>query len=138
MKRIYAWAPVGIWMTIIFALSSRSRIQISEEETFNFLLFKTLHMLEYAFLHMLIYRAIRYENPKKKSIQWAYIAYCVSVLYAASDEIHQTLVPTREGHPRDVIIDSIGIVLSWISITKLYPILPKKLRQLASRWLLVS
>ena len=35
-------------------------------------------------------------------------AILVVIVYAASDEIHQLFVPSREGTLRDVIIDTIG------------------------------
>lgn len=43
-------------------------------------------------------------------------AFIFSVLYAASDEIHQLFTPTREGRMRDVIIDTAGIYLMYIYI----------------------
>ena len=38
-------------------------------------------------------------------------ALWVAVLYAATDEFHQTFVPSREGCVRDVLIDSCGAVI---------------------------
>lgn len=35
----------------------------------------------------------------------------VGVMYAISDEIHQLMVDGRSGNVRDVIIDSIGILI---------------------------
>ena len=40
-------------------------------------------------------------------------AFIVAFLYAASDELHQTFVPTREGKPRDIAIDTIGMFLMY-------------------------
>ena len=40
----------------------------------------------------------------------ALAAVAVSVAYAVSDELHQTLVTGRHGSPVDVLIDSVGIV----------------------------
>ena len=138
MKRIYAWVPLLLWMSIIFFLSSRSRVQISQEESVNFLIFKTLHIIEYGLLYLLVYRAIRFECPRNSRFFWLYAAFVVSVLYAGSDEIHQTLIPTREGRARDVIIDGIGIILSWVTLQQFVPSLPRKLRNLARNWLLVQ
>jgi VanZ family protein len=44
----------------------------------------------------------------------AFMAWGVSVLYAASDEWHQTFVPTRVGTPWDVAIDAAGAALGLI------------------------
>ncbi|MBP9691492.1 VanZ family protein, partial [Candidatus Woesebacteria bacterium] len=46
-------------------------------------------------------------------------AIVTALLYAISDEMHQTLVPTRTGQVRDILIDSIGILLCF-QYTKMY------------------
>jgi VanZ family protein len=38
----------------------------------------------------------------------------IGVLYAISDEYHQTFVPLREGRMLDVFIDSFGIFLMYL------------------------
>ena len=47
MKRFLSWAPAVAWMGIIFLFSSRQRIVVAPQETINFLIFKTLHVIEY-------------------------------------------------------------------------------------------
>ena len=46
------------------------------------------------------------------------ISLILSLIYAVTDEIHQTFVPTREGRFRDVIIDLIGILIMYTFIKK--------------------
>lgn len=120
MKLLSRWFPAIIWMIVIFLLSSRQSVTISSEYVLNFLFFKTLHVMEYAILYVFLYRAVRHP----------FYAFVLTMAYALTDEIHQTMVPTREGKPRDVIIDSIGATLAWIFIVKLLPIMPKKLQKL--------
>ena len=129
-KFITYWLPVVIWMGVIFIFSSRQKVEVSDTYAINFLFFKTLHVLEYSFLMMFMFRAVA--NTIGKSYGW--VAFVICILYAVSDEIHQRFVPTREGRLRDVIIDSGGILLSWILIAKLLPKAPKKLRNLAKRF----
>ncbi len=107
MKRFVTYQlPAILWMLIIFLLSSRQRVGVSETYWINFFIFKTLHVIEYAFLYALTLRALASgKQPSKKTYS---IALLVTILYAISDEMHQTFVPTREGTLRDVIIDSIG------------------------------
>ncbi len=72
---------------------------------------KTAHALEYALLSVLLFVAIR---------QWFVVepllaalpAWVVAVLYAISDEFHQTHVYGRGGRVLDVLIDSSGALLS--------------------------
>lgn len=99
-------------MAIIFALSSRQRIAVSEEYVLNFVIFKTLHMVEYAVLYILLVRAFL-EGKKTNRESSMKKAFIVAVVYAASDEFHQTLVPTREGTIRDVFIDTAGITIMF-------------------------
>lgn len=128
MKFVRTWGPVILWMVLIFLGSTRQRIVVSQEYTINFLFFKTLHVLEYGFLYLLTYRAMKLSYPKKTMPFWSWWAFVIVILYASSDEIHQLFVVTREGTVRDVIIDGLGATLSWISIQKLLPRLPKKLQ----------
>lgn len=110
------WLPAFAWMLLIFTLSSRQRISPTEVFVVNFLIFKTLHLIEYAILYYLVFRAFyrSFRIEKRKVFLYA-ILFCI--LYAISDEIHQSFVPTREGTVRDVMIDTIGILLCF-SYTK--------------------
>ena len=134
MKILYRWAPLVLWMSGIYFLSSRTRIQVSDVQVMNFIFFKTLHVIEYAFLYVLTYRSVRSQWHILGDRDASYIAYIVSIVYAASDEIHQTLVPTREGRARDVIIDAVGVIIAWILIHHIYPNQKLKRRNWVSRW----
>ena len=131
MKFFRFWGPAIVWMAIIFLASTRESVQVSDEFTINFLFFKTLHVIEYAILFTLYYRALRNTLDRKNIVVLLTTAFVMTILYAISDEFHQTLVPTREGKVRDVIIDALGALLSWISIAILLPKAPKKLQSWA-------
>jgi VanZ family protein len=114
-------------MIVIFILSSRESVSVSDTWSVNFVIFKTLHVIEYFILYVLWYRVTR--SPIS--------SFLLTIAYAAGDELHQTFVPTREGKLRDVIIDSFGAVLAWISLTQLRQQAPRKLRDWAKRWQLM-
>jgi len=135
MKKYIYWIPVIIWMTIIFLFSSRQRVTVSEVELVNFLFFKTLHVIEYAILYILLFRAEKYSGTPVTTTYR--MAFFLTVLYAATDELHQTFVPTRDGRVRDVIIDAIGGAISWISIRHIQHILPKKLNNWVAKWQII-
>ncbi len=124
------WAPVIVWMAIIFLLSSRQRIEISSEHVVNFVFFKALHMIEYAVLFLLSYRAVNNTLKRKNAVNPFILAIVLTMAYAISDELHQSFVPTREGKARDVIIDALGAILAWVALKRLLPRVPKKL----NRW----
>ncbi|OGK14550.1 hypothetical protein A3C98_02120 [Candidatus Roizmanbacteria bacterium RIFCSPHIGHO2_02_FULL_37_15] len=116
-RTILYWLPPIVWMTFIFYLSSRLRTSVTGEFLFDFLIFKMLHMVEYAILYFLLFRALYSINSQHFTINNKYLfSIIISILYAALDEFHQTLVPTREGKIRDVIIDTAGIILMYIYI----------------------
>ena len=136
MKIIKFWGPAVLWMIIIFTLSSRPSVKVSDEGALNFLFFKSLHVIEYAVLYLFNYRALKNTFVRDHQ-KWFMAAFIITMLYAASDELHQLFVPTREGTVRDVIIDSIGASLIWLFLTKLLPKAPKPLMNFAKNWQLI-
>lgn len=116
-RLLIAWLPPILLMGIIFMLSSRQSIAISDEMAVNFSFFKTLHIVEYAFLTLLFFRAV-FLTKKMLDQHMISLSISFSVIYGITDEIHQTFVPTRTGQPRDVLIDLIGILLMALIIYK--------------------
>lgn len=114
---IWFWGPVIGWMSFIFFLSSRQSISVSQTYLYNFILFKTLHMIEYAFLYLLVFRAVNSIDAKHFSLHKKLItAFIITFVYAVTDEFHQTFIPTRTGQIRDIFIDLAGILLMYIYI----------------------
>jgi VanZ family protein len=75
---------------------------------------KAAHMTEYALLAWLWWRALRRpvrNDPRPWSWKIAGAAWALTILYAASDEFHQTFVANRTGSVVDVGIDSAGAAL---------------------------
>ena len=72
---------------------------------------KCAHLIEYAALAMLLWRALR-KPVKNVSCPWnwreARLVLLLVALYAASDEFHQRFVATRTAHVTDVLIDIAG------------------------------
>ncbi len=112
-KLIYYWLPPLLWMLLIFSLSARQRVSVSEISSINFIFFKTLHLIEYAILFFLLFRAL-FKTTKMPLNRIFYFSIIIAIVYAFTDELHQTFVPTREGSPRDVVIDTIGILLCFM------------------------
>ena len=134
---LFYWLPVLLWMTVIFGFSSDSHsFQHSSRiigplldwlfpgmasDTRNEIVFiarKGAHLTVYAILVLLVWRAWRRRlGPGPHPWTWreAGLALFITALYAASDEYHQTFVPTRDGCVRDVIIDSCGAAAAlWL------------------------
>ena len=136
MKFIRYWLPVFFWMAVIFVFSTKESVQISEQTLVNFLFFKTLHIIEYAVLFTFFVRALRNSSAKIRNV--FLLAFIFTFWYAVTDEIHQMFVPTRQGQPRDVIIDALGAMLAWYFLKQLLPKAPKKLQLWVKNWQITS
>lgn len=110
---------IFIWCATIFWFSSRPQIKTVDSFAVDFFLKKTAHFIEYAILGILSYRATR-------SIR---ISILFSILYAASDEFHQSFIPGREPSIRDVIIDSVGVIAGVAICSKLFQKINPKLKK---------
>lgn len=114
---IFYYLPPIVWMMIIFYMSSLPHFAIVENTFYDFIIFKILHMIEFGFLYFLLFRAFAVNKfPSSKKLLYPFI---IAVFYAVTDEIHQTLVPTREGRIRDIFIDTAGIWIVYMFIKKI-------------------
>lgn len=78
------------------------------------------HLFEYAVMSILCYRALANGILTGQwRLSWAWKAMAISVLYAASDEIHQSFEPTRTGSVVDVMIDSVGALAGLLLLHSL-------------------
>jgi hypothetical protein len=109
---LFRWGPAITFMAFIYLLSDQPKNGgiIPDLGEMDFFLKKLAHFLEYGLLALLLLRAVRGLRP----ITWRLIAWTLilTVLYAATDEYHQTFVPGREGRWQDVIIDASGALLA--------------------------
>lgn len=108
IEKTKRFLPVFIWMAVIFWFSSRPDLPKNQFIWVDFLFKKTAHVCEYFILTILISRAI--------GVKYAPQAIIYALAYAFTDEIHQLFVPGRTGMLRDILIDSLGISLAFISI----------------------
>ena len=90
-------------------------------EELHYLCRKCCHLSEFAVLALLLWRAIRHSHtPAQPGWLWSQAGLALGgvLLYAASDEFHQTFVPGRTGQVSDVIVDlgggAIGLGLLWL------------------------
>lgn len=108
MSLISRWLPVLLWATVIFTLSSIPTLPKVEIIWWDFLLKKTAHVIEYAILFSLLIRALQAKTSPKLTI----VAFIIAVVYALSDEFHQSFVPGRTARLTDVGFDTFGMLLA--------------------------
>ena len=104
---VRAIAPLAL-MGLIFFLSAQPDLDTGLG-TLDLILRKLAHMTEYALLTMLWAWAL--QPVTRAGIP---IAAAIAVLYAVSDEYHQTFVAGRAGTVTDVLIDSAGVAVAIV------------------------
>ena len=126
-KFLKYWLPVLLWMGLIFWMSTG---MFSAQHTFDFLqrvlrkidpavsysivrlinnsLRKAGHVTEFFISGLLVYRAFRAGSTESRKFRWALFSAVFIVLFAASDEYHQSFVASRTASVLDVCIDTGG------------------------------
>ena len=127
VKVLIRWMAVVSWMGVIFALSATPSLASPFEPVYDFILRKLAHLTVFAVLTVLLFRAFRL-HVAGPTHAWR-LAMLAAVLYACSDEWHQTWVPGREGTVRDLVIDSVGVVGVWVLASR------PRIKERLPRWL---
>jgi VanZ family protein len=107
------WGPAVAIMTLIFIASA---IPGSDLPSFDFgdtLVKKGGHMLGYALLSISYLHALN--SVQRIGPARFVVAFCLTLLYAASDEWHQRFTPGRSPSLQDVIIDGAGGLIGLVS-----------------------
>jgi VanZ family protein len=112
LGRLDLWAPPLVLMAVIFALSAQPDLSTGLG-VWDTIARKLVHMGEYALLCFLWWRALRTVVAARAAVA---LAFCVTVAYAATDELHQGSVQGRHGTPVDVGIDAVGAAAAALAI----------------------
>ncbi len=110
--------PPLIVMGVIFFLSAQANL--GTHTPYDFVLRKLAHVTEYAVLAFAWWRALRGLALSWTKGHVVLVAIGIALLYASSDEFHQTFVRGRHGTPVDVLIDSVGIAIGALVATRIY------------------
>ena len=102
----------------------------SKEELFNkvsFFVRKTGHFSEYGILAglilILLFTFEEVRNTRKHIIMGAVVTDLICMIYASTDEFHQTFVAGRSGAFTDCLIDTSGAIFGVIAALILYCVL---------------
>jgi VanZ family protein len=119
IKKFYLlWAPVVLWCGVIFICSSIPTLPAPKIIWWDFVLKKSAHMIEYGILFYFVYRAFSQNFSKSK--KFLITVYCLlfTLMYAFSDEYHQSFVPGRHCKLMDIGFDFLGMFISLRIIKK--------------------
>jgi VanZ family protein len=109
-----AWllVPPFATMAAIFLFSAQPS-DSPDREWWEIDLRKLAHVIEYAVLAVLWWRAIAgLWGPRRALVA----AVTISIAYACTDEMHQTFVEGRRGTPVDVLIDAVGVTIACVAV----------------------
>jgi VanZ family protein len=70
------------------------------------------HVAEYFILGILLFRAFRSDSRELLILRWSVSSLLVVVIYAVSDEFHQSFISTRTASLVDIGIDTLGGILA--------------------------
>jgi VanZ family protein len=108
MRAVGRWCPALLMMAAIFAFSSRPSDDLPNFHLFDYFVKKAGHMTGYGLLAIsYLYAFNRCDN---KSF---FLAWLLAVLYAFTDEYHQSFVASRHSSIWDVMLfDNFGAILA--------------------------
>ncbi|MGH2821687.1 MAG: VanZ family protein [Thermoleophilaceae bacterium] len=113
LRRVDLWLPPLLLMGLIYFLSAQPSLD-SGLGWIDSVGRKLVHFGEYALLCFLWWRLLRTAMPDRRA---ALVAFLLSSLYAATDELHQSFVDGRHGTPVAWAIDSAGAAVAAFVLT---------------------
>jgi VanZ family protein len=108
------WLPAIACMVLIFMLSDRPGLAISDDPSVDGPLRFLAHLGIYGVLGFLLVYAlggVAGADGRLRPAQRAVLAFALATLYGVSDEIHQSFVADRTGRLDDVLTDALGAAL---------------------------
>ncbi len=105
LSTLKRYAPALIMMVIIFVLSSQPSSNLPNFNWADKFVKKCGHVIGYGLL-ALSYLRVFYANKRRYWLAWS-----LAILYAITDEIHQSFVSTRHPSVWDVVVfDDLGAI----------------------------
>jgi VanZ family protein len=103
------WLPAFAWMAIIFWFSSQPDLPRPASNILNLIMRKSAHFGVYAVLALCyLYGLQRGELSPRIALRRYGAALLLALLYAISDEYHQSWTPNRHPAVTDILIDTAG------------------------------
>jgi VanZ family protein len=114
LEILQAYLPAILWASIIFAFSSQSVLPGLGQTVLDFIFKKSAHVLVYLILYLFLFSATKKTISKENRNLVIFLPIFLTLVYAVSDEFHQSLVPGRFSAARDVGFDMIGVLIGFL------------------------
>jgi VanZ family protein len=108
LRILFSWTALVAWAILIFLFSAQPSLGTGWG-IWDFVLRKMAHMGEFAVLFMLVRHVVRMHGAAGRISMVSGVA--IALMYAVSDEYHQSFVPGRTASVRDVLFDLAGILI---------------------------
>ena len=131
MKKLFRFLPTIAICLIIIILSHKSGLKSNFSQVTDIILRKQAHIFEFALLYLSFFLAItNYNIFNLKSTVFknlSIISFIFVLLFALSDEWHQSMVISRTAKPIDILYDSLGALVGYILMWNIF--IYNKIRQ---------
>lgn len=109
------WTVASFWMVAIFVVSGIPSLD-SGLGRWDLILRKIAHVVEFGLLTVFYWRSATATWPDARWRKVLVSCFAGAVLYAISDEFHQSFVPGRGPSAWDVCIDAAGAAVAAVTI----------------------
>jgi VanZ family protein len=103
------WSPAVLMMALIFMFSSIPSDAMPDFGVYDLGFMKVGHLVGYGLLAVAFLRGLG-----SYTLSTAFLAWLLSVIYAGTDEFHQSFVPGRNAALVDIAIDATGAGLGLL------------------------
>ena len=108
--------PPFLWSVLIFLFSAQQMLPGFETNELDFILKKSAHIFVYGVLYFLLHRGISLTIRPKYTTVRTTLPVLFALLYAMSDEWHQSWVIGRSATLRDVGYDMLGVLIVMLRL----------------------
>lgn len=106
-----------IWMSLIFYFSSLPASSTGPDTVTFKVISKMIHFIIFGILSMLYLYSLKWRMPIQRTGMWVFIlSLFLTIIYAITDEYHQSFSSGRYSSVKDVILDASGAV-AFLGIT---------------------
>lgn len=120
MRVVALWAAFGLWLAILWALSSGPPVVTSDSGAFPIRIDKVLHF-GYFFGGTVCLMLALLNTISLRGWRLAFLAFAIMAFIGATDEFHQSFTPNRQGSdPGDWLADCVGALAGVMVTSAIY------------------
>jgi VanZ family protein len=117
MKQIFFIILSITWMYLIYFLSSLPSSATGPDTLTFKIISHLLHLVMFGILSILFLFTLKWNNPLSETRPFVFIlSLLLTIIYAITDEYHQSFSPGRFASIKDILIDASGAIISLFTI----------------------